>query len=44
MNFSPKLKKARQDIEEIFKKYDIAGVCLLHHGQHSENFNYLTPT
>jgi len=44
MNFSPKLKKARREIEEIAKKYDIAISCTLHTPNFSENFYRINPT
>jgi hypothetical protein len=38
MQFSPKLKKAMQEIGLILMKYDIAGLIVLHTKQHGEYF------
>lgn len=44
MQYSPKLKKAAAEINEILKKYDIAGVVLLHTPGHSEYLLKLDPS
>lgn len=44
MQYSPKLKKAMEDIKTILKENDIAGVVLLHTPGFSEYFNHLTTT
>lgn len=44
MQFSPKLKNAMKDIENILKRYDIAGVVVLHTPGHSEHLLRINPT
>lgn len=41
MQYSPKLKKAMEDIKTILKENDIAGVVLLHTPGFSEYLNHL---
>ena len=42
MQYSPKLKKAMQQIEAILKENDIAGFVVLHTPGHSEFLNHVT--
>jgi hypothetical protein len=44
MQYSPKLKNAMEEVKEILRKYDIAGVVVLHTPGNSEYLNHLTPT
>jgi hypothetical protein len=44
MQFSPKLKKAMNEIKFILQKHDIAGVVVLHTPGHGEELCHLTPT
>jgi len=48
MNYSPKLKKAMQEIDAIMKRYDIAGHVVLHSWKdgtgHSEFKAYIQPS
>ncbi len=44
MDFSPKLKKAAEEIKEILRKYDIAGVVALHTPGYGEYVNHITPS
>lgn len=44
MQYSPKLKKAAEEIKEILNRYDIAGVVLLHTPGHSEYLLRLDPS
>ena len=44
MQYSPKLKKAAEEIKAILTKYDIAGVVLLHTPGHSEYLLLLDPS
>lgn len=44
MQYSPKLKKAMEDIKSILKKYDIAGMVILHTPGNSEYFIELNPS
>lgn len=44
MNFSPKLKKAKQEIEAILKKYDIGALAVLHTPGFGETIWHLTPS
>ena len=44
MQYSPKLKKAAEEIKEILSKYDIAANVVLHTPGHSEYLLHITPT
>lgn len=44
MQYSPKLKKAMQEIEAIIKKNDIAGIVLLHEFNYSEFATIVQPS
>jgi hypothetical protein len=44
MQYSPKLKKAMQEIQDILSKHDIAGVVVIHTPGHTEYLNKLDPT
>ncbi len=44
MNYSPKLKKAAEEIKAILKAYDIAASVVLHCPGHSEFILEITPT
>lgn len=44
MQYSPKLKKAAEEIKLILKKYDIAANVVLHTPGHSEYLLHITPT
>ena len=44
MQYSPKLKKAMEEMKEILRKHDIAGVVVLHTPGHSEYHNHLSPS
>lgn len=44
MTYSPKLKKAMNEIKEILKRHDIAGVVVLHTPGNSEYLNEISPT
>lgn len=47
MNYSPKLKKAMLQIDEIMKENDIGGAVILHdntYGGHGEDKLYLSPS
>lgn len=44
MQYSPKLKKAAEEIKEIMAKYDIAGMVVLHTPGFSEFVLNITPT
>lgn len=44
MQYSPKLKKAMEEMKEILRKHDIAGVVVLHTPGHSEYLNHLNPS
>lgn len=44
MQYSPKLKKAMNEILEILMKYDIAGTCVIHTPGHAEYLNHITPS
>jgi hypothetical protein len=44
MQFSPKLKKAMEEIKAILKRHDIAGMVVLHTPGHSEYLNHISPT
>jgi len=42
--FSPKLKQARAEIEQVLKRFDIAGHVILHEPGFGEIFAHLTPS
>lgn len=44
MQYSPKLKKAMNEIEAILIKYDIAGIVSLHTPGHGEYLSHLSPS
>lgn len=44
MQYSPKLKKAMQQIKDILSKHDIAGIVILYEPQHSEHLIKVDPT
>ena len=44
MQYSPKLKKAMEEIKEILHKHDIAGVVAIHTEGHAEYLNHITPS
>jgi len=44
MNYSPKLRKAAEEIQEILEKHDIAGMVLLHTPGHGEYAAKLDPS
>ncbi len=44
MQYSPKLKKAIEEIREILLKHDIAGIVTLHAPGHAEYLNHITPS
>ena len=44
MNYSPKLKKAMEEIKKILDEHDIAGFVALHTPGHGEYFMHLTPS
>ncbi len=44
MQYSPKLKKAAEEIKEVLAKYDIAGAVVLHTPGYSEFVLDITPT
>lgn len=44
MQYSPKLKKAMQEIKEILLKHDIAGTVTIHTPNHAEYLNHITPS
>lgn len=44
MQYSPKLKKAAEEIKDILKKYDIAANIVLHTPGHCEYLLHITPT
>jgi hypothetical protein len=44
MQYSPKLKKAMEEIKEILRKHDIAGTVTLHTDGHAEYLNHITPS
>lgn len=44
MQYSPKLKKAMEEMKEILRKHDIAGVVTLHTPGHSEYLLHVTPS
>lgn len=44
MQYSPKLKKAAEEIKEILLKYDIAANVVLHTPSHSEYLLHITPS
>lgn len=44
MQYSPKLKKAMEEIKSVLKKHDIAGFVVIHTPGFSENLNHITPS
>lgn len=44
MQYSPKLKKAIEQIKDILKEYDIAGFVVIHTPGFSEHLNYVNPS
>lgn len=44
MQYSPKLKKAMEEIKVILKEYDIAALVVLHAPGHSEYLHALSPS
>lgn len=44
MQYSPKLKKAAEEIKAILKKYDIGATVTLHTPGYSEYINEITPS
>lgn len=44
MQYSPKLKKAAEEIKQILQKHDIAANVVLHTPGHSEYILHITPT
>ena len=44
MQYSPKLKKAMEEIAAVIKKHDIAGVVVLHTPNYSEHKMFLQPS
>jgi hypothetical protein len=44
MQYSPKLKKAMEDIKNILKQYDIAGTVVIHEPGFSEYLMQMTPS
>lgn len=44
MQYSPKLKKAMEEIKKVLTKYDIAGTVVIHTPGHSEYLKHLTPS
>lgn len=44
MQYSPKLKKAAEEIKQILQKYDIAANVVLHTPGYSEYLLHITPT
>jgi len=44
MQYSPKLKKATEEIKQILSKYDVAANVVLHTPGHSEYLLHITPT
>lgn len=44
MQYSPKLKKAMEEIKVILKNYDIAALVVLHTPGHSEYLHALSPS
>lgn len=44
MQYSPKLKKAMEEIKAILKKHDIAGSVILHTPGFSEYLNHIEPS
>ena len=44
MQYSPKLKKAAEEIKQILQKYDIAANVVLHTPGHSEYLLHIKPT
>lgn len=44
MQYSPKLKKAMEEIKDILSRYDVAGLVVIHTPGHTEFLNKLDPT
>ncbi len=44
MQYSPKLKKAMEEVKEILNKYDIGALVVLHTPGHSEYLNKINPS
>lgn len=44
MQYSPKLKKAMEEIKEILLKHDIAGTVTIHTPGFAEYMNHITPS
>lgn len=44
MQYSPKLKKAIEEIKQVLHKYDVAANVVLHTPGHSEYLLHITPT
>lgn len=44
MQYSPKLKKAMEEIKEVLKKHDIGGIVCLHNPGFQEYVNHLNPS
>lgn len=44
MQYSPKLKKAMEEIKAVLKKHDIAGFAVLHTPGHVEYLNLINPS
>lgn len=44
MQYSPKLKTAIEEIKQILRKHDIAGIVVLHTPGFGEYLNHITPS
>lgn len=44
MQYAPKLKTAMEEIKEILRKHDIAGIVVLHTPGHGEYLNHVSPS
>lgn len=44
MQYSPKLKKAMEEIKEVLLKHDIAGTITIHTPGFAEYLNHITPS
>lgn len=44
MQYSPKLKKAMEEIKDVLKKHDIAAFVVLHEPSFSEYLNHINPS
>ncbi len=44
MQYSPKLKKAMEELKQILMKYDIAGTITIHTPGHAEYLNHIIPS